>query len=79
MLSTWEVLSDEMMKYGRDNAMLSSAYPALGSVSQVNCSGADVQVVSCHCYLVVFYPFVEQLVNCLLVVCMCKLRNLRNL
>ena len=31
------------------------------SVSEVNRSGGDAQVVSCHCYLVVFYPFVEQL------------------
>ena len=41
--------------------MLSSAYPVHGSVSKVNCSGADAQVVSCHGYLVVFHPFVEQL------------------
>ena len=31
------------------------------SVSEVNHSGGDVQVVSCHRYLVVFHPFVEQL------------------
>ena len=29
--------------------------------SEVNCSGGDAQVVSCHRYFVVFYPFVEQL------------------
>ena len=31
------------------------------SASEVNRSGGDAQVVSCHCYLVVFHPFVEQL------------------
>ena len=31
------------------------------SASEVNRSGGDVQVVSCHRYLVVFHPFVEQL------------------
>ena len=41
--------------------MLSSAYPVNESVSEVNCSGADGQVVSCHCYLVIFHSFVEQL------------------
>ena len=43
--------------------MLSSAYPLHCSVSEVNRSGADAQVVSCHCYLVIFHPFIEQLVN----------------
>ena len=32
-----------------------------GSASEVNCSCGDAQVVSCHHYLVVFHPFVEQL------------------
>ena len=32
-----------------------------GSASEVNCSIADTQVVSCHHYLDVFHPFVEQL------------------
>ena len=31
------------------------------SVSEVNRSGGDAQVVSCHRYLVVFHLFVEQL------------------
>ena len=31
------------------------------SVSEVNHSDGDAQVVSRHCYLVVFHPFVEQL------------------
>ena len=34
---------------------------AYESTSEVNRSGGDVQVVSCHRYLVVFHPFVEQL------------------
>ena len=31
------------------------------TVTEVNHLGADTQVVSCHRYLVVFQPFVEQL------------------
>ena len=31
------------------------------SASEVNHLGGDAQVVSCHHYLVVFHPFVEQL------------------
>ena len=31
------------------------------SASKVNRSGGDTQVISCHHYLVVFHPFVEQL------------------
>ena len=38
---------------------LSFIYLVHGSASEVDCSGADVQVVSCHCYLVVFHLFVE--------------------
>ena len=34
-----------------------------GSVREVNCSSVDMQVVSCHRYLVVFHRFVEQLLN----------------
>ena len=52
-----------MAKRDRDDAVLLSAYPIHGSVSKVNHSGADVQVISCHCYLVVFHPFVEQLAS----------------
>ena len=57
-----------MAKHGRDDAMLPSAYMYLahGSGSEVNCSGIDVRVVSCHCHLVVFHPFVDQLANYLL-------------
>ena len=50
-LSTWKVRSDETAKRGRDNAVLSSAYPVHGSASEVNRSDADAQVVSCHRYL----------------------------
>ena len=42
------------------NAMLSTAYPVHRSASKVNCSGADMQVVSCLCYPV-FHPIVQQL------------------
>ena len=45
----------------RDDAVVSSADPVHRSLSEVNRSGADVQVVSCHRYLVVFHCFVEQL------------------
>ena len=41
--------------------MLSSVSPVHVSRSEVNCSVADAQVVSCYRYLVVFHPFVEQL------------------
>ena len=41
--------------------MLSSVYPVHVSPSEVNLSSADAQVISCHRYLVVFHPFVEQL------------------
>ena len=54
---TWKVWSDEMVKHGRDYAVLSSAYPVYGSASD-NHSEVDAQVVSCHHYLVIF---VEQL------------------
>ena len=45
----------------RYDAVLSSVYSVHGSVSEVNHSCVDAQVVSCHRYLVVFHPFVEQL------------------
>ena len=32
------------------SAKLSSAYPVDGSVSEVNCSAADMQVISCYCH-----------------------------
>ena len=44
----------------------SSAYPVHESTSEVNRSGADAQVVSCHHYLVVVHPFVKQLASCIL-------------
>ena len=45
-----------------DDTVLSSVYFVHGSVSKVNHSSVDTQVVSCHCYLVVFHPLVEQLI-----------------
>ena len=39
------------------------AYLIHVSVNELNHSGADAQVVSCHRYLVVFHPFVEQLAS----------------
>ena len=51
---------DAKGKGGRDDAVLSSAYPVHGSASEVNRLGADVQVVSCRRYLV-FHPYDEQL------------------
>ena len=45
----------------QDDAVLFSAYPIHGSATEVNRLGADAQVVSCHCYLAVFHPFIEQL------------------
>lgn len=32
-------------------------------LSKVNCSGAAVQVISCHCYLVIVHAIVEQLTS----------------
>ena len=46
--------------------IMTLAYPIYRLASEVNCSGADEQVFSCHCYLVVFHPFVEQLASRLL-------------
>ena len=45
----------------RNMVILSSAYPTHQSVSEVNCSDADTQVISCHCHLVIFHLFVEKL------------------
>ena len=43
------------------SGVLPSAYLVHGSASKVNHSGADAQVVFCHCYTVVFHPFVVHL------------------
>ena len=72
---TWKVV--QMAKRGRDDSgsvpllwNLPTATPRCppptgyavnGLASEVNRSGADAQVVSCHCYPVVFHHFVEQL------------------
>ena len=49
------------LKHFRVDAVLSSVYPVHRSASKVNCSSADTQIISCHRYLVVYHPFVEQL------------------
>ena len=43
------------------SGVLPSAYLVHGSASKVNRSGADAQVVSCHCYTVIFHPIVVHL------------------
>jgi len=58
--STWkdEMAKVEASKRSRDDVCCPGfAYPVHGSASEVNRSGADVQVVSCHGYLV-FHLFV---------------------
>ena len=56
----------QIAKRGQDDAVLASAYSVHGSASEVNRSGADAQIISCHCHLVVFHPIVEQLASRLL-------------
>ena len=58
--STWkfEMVKLEALRARRHCAVL--RLPVHESTGEVNCSGGDAQVVSCHCYLVVFHPFVEQ-------------------
>lgn len=53
--------SDETAKRGRDNALLSSAYPVHGLASEVNCSDADAQVVPVTAILLSLSIYVEQL------------------
>ena len=55
-----ESLKWRSSKRCRDAAVL-SAYSVHGSASETIRSGADALVVSCHRYLVIFQPFVEQL------------------
>ena len=54
--SMWKVQKWRCSKHCRDDTVLSSAYPAHGSASEVNQLGPDAQVVSCC-----LHPFVEQL------------------
>ena len=58
-----EHMESSIVYYGEAHSTvemtLSSAYPVHGSASEVDRLVADVQVVSCHCYLVVFHLFVE--------------------
>ena len=56
--STWKVRNGEARSAGETTPCCP---PPHGSASKVNHSGGDAQVVSCHRYLVVFHPFVEQL------------------
>ena len=66
MPSMWKVQSNEIAKRSRDDAMLASTYPVQGSANEVNHSGANIQVVSCHRYLVISHLFVEELASRLL-------------
>jgi len=59
--STWKVGLNEMAKRGWDNTVLSSTNPVQRSAGEVNRSDADMQVVSCHSYLVIFHLVFEQL------------------
>ena len=75
MLSTWKVV--DWTKWRSTIEMIQLQYLCSGVFllgchavfhlphswvsEQVNHSGADVQVVPCHCYPVVFHPIVQQL------------------
>ena len=61
--STWKVWSDEMAKLEVLSRRRCAVLRPLSRsrITEVNCSGADVQLISCHRYLVVFHPFVKQL------------------
>ena len=60
---------DEMVKCGQNDVwnpllhrhVVLHLLSFISLLSKVNCSGADAQVVSCHCYPIVFHHFVEQL------------------
>ena len=57
-----ESLKWRTSKHWRDDAVLFSAYPFTSQRDQSKIArGNDGQIVSCHCYLVVFHTFVEQL------------------
>ena len=56
--SMWKVQKWRCSKHCRDDAVLSSAYPAHRSVSEVNQLGPDAQVISCR-----LHPFVEQFIH----------------
>ena len=58
--SMWKVRSNEMAKL-KELLRRHCAVLCLSRSRVSERSGADVQVVSCHRYLVVFHPFVEQL------------------
>ena len=71
--STWKVQTKwRSSKHCQDDALESSTYPVHRSASEINSSGADAQVVSFDCYLVVFHLLVEQFANCLLYIWTCS-------
>ena len=57
--STWKVRNGDRSSKRWRRAVL--RLPVHESASEANRSGGDTQVVSCHRYLIVFHPFVEQL------------------
>ena len=61
MRSTWKVRNGETQSTVKMTPCCPPPIPLHGSASEVNSSSADAQVVSCHHYLVIFHPFVEQL------------------
>ena len=61
MRTTWKVQNGEARSTGEMTPCCPPPVSVHESASKVNSSGGDVQVVSCHRYLVVFHPFVEQL------------------
>jgi len=59
--STWKVRNGESQSAGETMPCCPPPVSVHKSASEVNHSGGDVQVISCHHYLDVFHPFVEQL------------------
>ena len=59
--STWKVQNGKPWSAVKMTPCCPPPMPFYGSANEVNSSSADAQVVSCHRYLVVFYPCVEQL------------------
>ena len=60
MWSTWKVRMAKLEALARRRHVVLHL-SIHESASEVNRSGGDTPVVSCHRYLVVFHPFVEQL------------------
>ena len=59
--STWKVRNGEARSAVEMMLCCPPPIPLHGSASKVNSLSADTQVISRHCYFVVFHPFVEQL------------------